>query len=89
VLKNGHVKLYDRNKASALAFGSTLKFKTVMVVIDPLEISEGATLYIRKPYSQSIPIVKKSKLYFIRATVNYVYWNNLLGKEMYFHFLPM
>ena len=43
-----------------------------MVTIDPAELSGGDTLYIRKPYAQSIPIAKKIKLPFIRGIISYV-----------------
>ena len=89
IMENGQVKLYDSNLTSARACGRKLRFKTVIVTIDPAEISGGDTLYIRKPYAQSIPIAKKTKLPFIRGIVNYVYWPATAGKETKFPFLPM
>lgn len=89
VNKEGKVILYDKNMISAIALGSTLKFKTVIVDIDPIEISGGSPLYIRIPFAKAIKIANKTKVVFIRGMVNYVYWNNSNGKEMYFHFLPM
>jgi hypothetical protein len=86
----GQVTLMGKNKASATASKKTLRFKTVCVDIDPLEISEGHTLYIRTPKPQQpIEITKKTKFQFIRAILNYVYWLNPDGTENIFYFMPM
>ncbi len=89
VNKSGKIILYDKASVSAAAVGNTLKFKTVNVVIDPNEISNGRTLYIRKPSSQTIPILKKTCVPFIRGVVNNVFWKDDKGQEVNFQFLPM
>ena len=86
----GEVKLFDRNKASATVSKDTLKFQTVSVDIDPLEISEGKTLYMRTPNPQQpIEITKRTQFHCIRAIVNYVYSINADSSENIFYFMPM
>ena len=46
VLENGQVKLNGTNLTSARACGRTVRIKTVLVSIDPAELSGGATVYI-------------------------------------------
>lgn len=89
VLSNGRVKLYDDNLKSAKACGQKLTFRTVMVMIDPAEISGGVPLSIPKPSSPPWLIAKKTRLPFIRGTVNHVDWTSSTAKNMTFQFLPM
>lgn len=89
VLSNGQIKLSDANRISASICHRGLRFKTVLVRIDPAEISGGAVLWIPKPNSQKILIPTKKVFPFIRGTVNYVKWMDTKGKQNVFNFLPM
>jgi hypothetical protein len=90
VKNNGTVALNDSNRASAIVQGNHLKFRTVCVMIDPNEISEGIVLTIPKPNSQVMSIPRKKRLLFIRGVVSDVRWlNPKNGNIQFFHILPM
>ena len=86
VTENGYIKLYEWAKISAAAKRRELKFKTRKVIIDPLEISDGAILK-RKYLNQEISISSRTKFNCMRGITNYVYWNNPESMTKYFHFI--
>jgi len=86
VTENGYIELYKWAKISAAAKRRKLKFKTRKVIIDPLEISDGAILK-RKYLNKEISISSRTKFNCMRGITNYVYWNNPEGIKKYFHFI--